>query len=105
MSQPDQPDELPTDLPHHLVFVRSTPDFTPDDVPAGLLREHRVALGVWGVLRVLDGTVRYVREDTGDARVVGAGEHQVIPPGVPHHVEPGPGSRLRVEFHRAPTDG
>jgi len=87
-------------LPDGVEWARTTPELTASTVPAGLLRAHRVAPGVWGVLRVLDGTVTFVEEATGATRDLAAGESQVIPPEVLHHVEPGPAARFVVEFHR-----
>lgn len=88
------------ELPGGLAFARETRQFEADDVPAGLLSAHRVAEGVWGVLRVHAGAVRYVDEGTGADVELEAGDERVIPPGVPHHVEPRPGSRLSVAFYR-----
>jgi tellurite resistance-related uncharacterized protein len=91
-------------LPPDVHLVRTTDEFTDTSVPTGLLRAHRVASGVWGRLRVLDGALRFVWEtgDDGDGESVdlAAGDSLVIPPDTPHRVEPGPGSRFVVEFHR-----
>lgn len=90
---------LPPDVEH----VRTTPAFTCDTVPAGLLKAHRVAPGVWGRLRVLEGTVTFVLEASGERRTMTAGETQVIEPDVAHHVELGQGSSFVVEFHKSRT--
>lgn len=88
------------ELPAGVAHVRTTPTFDAATVPPGLLRAHQVAEGVWGVLRVLAGTVTFVLEATGDRRTLRAGDHQVIQPLALHHVEPGPDARFEVEFHR-----
>jgi tellurite resistance-related uncharacterized protein len=97
-------------MPDGLTFVRVTPEFTSDTLPAGLRRAHRVAPGAWGRLRVLEGTVRFVFENA-DSEHGAAGTHELaqdesidIPPDVPHRVEPMSGCRLTVEFW-APTGG
>ncbi|MGI9578432.1 MAG: DUF1971 domain-containing protein, partial [Microthrixaceae bacterium] len=77
-----------------------TPEFTARTVPAALLSAHHLAPGVWGRLVVLEATVTYHLEETGDSRRVHSGQRQVIEPEVVHHVEPGPESRFLVEFHR-----
>ncbi len=87
-------------LPAGSRLVRTTPAFTTDTTPAALLSSHRVAEGVWGRLVVLEGAVTYCQEVTDETRMLGAGERQVIEPGVIHHVEPGHGARFVVEFHR-----
>ncbi len=104
-------------LPDGLTLQRSTDVFTDESVPDGLRRAHRVATGVWGRLRVLDGALRFVWEPTQPTDVGGighvdggidvaepvelvAGDSVVIPPDTPHRVEPAPGCRFLVEFHR-----
>lgn len=87
-------------LPAGLEHVRTTPTFTADDVPAGLLRAHHLAPGVWGRLQVEAGTLVYVEEVSGERRTLGPGDAQVIEPEVHHHVEPGDGARFCVEVHR-----
>ena len=38
---------------------KSTPVFDENTLPAGLRKEHRTKAGVWGVIRVLEGRLRY----------------------------------------------
>jgi tellurite resistance-related uncharacterized protein len=90
------------ELPAGLRLARTTPEFTAERVPAGLLDAHQVAEEVWGVLRVLEGTVVFVVEASGRRRELMKGDSQVIEPGVPHHVEPANDARFVVEFHRGP---
>ncbi len=88
-------------IPEGFVVVRTTEVFDPETVPAGLLRAHRVADGVWGRLVVRQGTVRLVFEDTPtEPVVVDAGSTAVIPPARRHHVELGGDARFAVEFWR-----
>lgn len=87
-------------LPDGVERLRTTPVFTAQSVPAGLLAAHRVATGVWGRLVVEAGFVTFVREDTGERRRLGPGEAQVIEPDLLHHVEPDDEARFVVEFHR-----
>lgn len=90
------------DLPAGLALVRTTDLFDQDSVPAGLLRAHRVADGVWGRLVVHDGTVVFVFEDDPSRPIdVTAPDSVVIPPGRLHHVEIIGPTRFTVEFHRA----
>jgi tellurite resistance-related uncharacterized protein len=89
-------------LPDDVELERTTPELTAQSVPPGLLRAHRVARGVWGRLRVLEGGLRFVWEADGEEAGIelAAGDAVVIPPEVAHHVEPGPTCRFVVEFHR-----
>ncbi len=93
--------ETDTSWPDRLRLVRTTPEFDETTVPAGLLAAHRIAEGVWGRLTVRSGSLRFVFESRPDVgRTVGSGEHQVIPPSEPHHVEMIGPVRFAVEFHR-----
>jgi cupin 2 domain-containing protein len=90
----------PVELPDGLRFVRSTPEFTAAEVPAGLLREHQLAPSVWGVLRVLRGSLVFVAQADAHRRTVVAGETQVIEPGSRHHIEPSDDIALVIDFYR-----
>lgn len=92
------------DLPDGLVLTRTTEAFDDRTVPAGLLRAHRVADGVWGRLVVHRGSVGFVFEDRPEdmMRVV-AGGSVVIPPGRLHHVELAGPCAFAIEFYRPAT--
>lgn len=98
---------MTTELPEGLELARTTDVFDEDSVPAGLLRAHRVASGVWGRLVVHSGSLGFVFEDESDIVVaVGVGEHLVIPPDRPHHLELDGPVTFAVEFHhRRASDG
>ncbi len=96
------------EIPDGFVLARTTEVFGAETVPAGLLRAHRVADGIWARLVVHAGRVRFVFEDAPDeAVVVKAGGAVVIPPARLHRVEPSGSARFAVEFHRPaePTSG
>lgn len=88
-------------LPDDVTLVRATDVFNEDTVPAGLLREHRVADGVWGRLVVDAGCLGFRFEDEDRTRHVSAGGSIVIPPQRLHHVDVDGPVQFRVEFHRA----
>lgn len=88
------------DLPPGLEFVRVTPTFDENSVPAGLLAAHQVAAGVWGRLLVRAGAVRFVFEGTGRTHDLVAGDSLAIPPQTLHHLQLTGPVRLAVEFHR-----
>lgn len=92
-------------LPTGSRLARTTPEFTADTVPDGLLGAHRVADEVWGRLCVFAGSVLFVEEESGQQRTVAASETQVIEPGVLHHVELADDARFVVEFHRMSPEG
>lgn len=85
------------------MLARTTDVFDNDSVPAGLLRSHRVADGVWGRLVVQTGALTFVFDDEPDNPIsVSAGESVAIPPGRVHHLEPDEPVTFVVEFHRQP---
>lgn len=88
-------------LPDGLELVRTTEEFDEGSVPAGLLRDHRVAAGVWGRLVVRSGALRFAFGDAEEFDV-GAGDTVVIPPDRVHHVSVDGAVRFVVEFHRIP---
>lgn len=99
------------ELPDHVEYVRTTDVFDQAHHPAGLLRAHRVANGVWARLLVHSGEMVFVFEDTpAEPTALSAGESIVIPPGRLHHVEMPSPVTFALEFHRersaaAPPEG
>ena len=87
-----------------LVPYKITPIFDENSLPAGLRRDHRTKVGVWGVIRVLDGRLRYW--------VLAPLSEFVLEPGVPglalpeqlHRVEPIGPTRMQVEFYSEKPD-
>lgn len=90
-------------LPQGLDHVRTTAVWDNESAPAGLLRAHHVAAGVWGQLVMHTGAVRFVFEDEPEEPIlVTAGEKMPIPPLLKHHVEFDGPATFAVEFHRIP---
>ena len=89
------------ELPAGLRVVRTTQVWDEVTMPAGLRRAHRVAAGVWGLLRVHQGRLRFqVHTEPQLDHILGAGDNQAIPPEVDHEVEPHGPVRFSVEFLR-----
>ena len=89
------------ELPDGLEVVRTTAVWDEHTLPDALRRDHRVASGVWGRIRVDEGALRFVAETDPPTDVtLAAGDTQPIPPDVPHHVEPLGQVRFVVEFLR-----
>lgn len=79
---------------------KATPVFDAETLPAGLRRAHSTKPGVWGLIRVLEGTVRYHVEDgSAPPRILSPASPGLIEPGQPHHVEPLGAMRMQVEFY------
>jgi tellurite resistance-related uncharacterized protein len=65
---------VPT-APSSKVPYKCTPIFDETTLPAGLRREHRTKAGVWGVIRVLEGRLRY--------RVLEPNSEVILEPAIP----------------------
>ena len=78
---------------------KSTPVFDENTLPAGLRREHRTKAGVWGIIRVLDGRVRYRVLDPVSEMILDPHHSGLVLPDQPHFVEPLGPIRMRVEFY------
>jgi tellurite resistance-related uncharacterized protein len=96
----------PAGLPPGLVAYRRTPVFDEDTIPAGLRREHRTKPGVWAVVSVLEGKLRFRAlpppSDPPSERLVAAGGQILVAPEQPHEIAPEGAVRFFVEFYRAP---
>lgn len=78
---------------------RSTPVFTETTLPPGLQRAHRTKAGTWGMLRVLEGSIRFVYEDGRPSAIVTKAAPQLIEPDSPHHVELLGPVALQLDFY------
>ena len=83
---------------------KSTPVFDEVTLPAGLRREHRTKVGAWGVIRVLEGRLRYQVLDPSSEVILEPGRPGLILPEQPHLVEPLGPVRLQVEFYDSHPD-
>lgn len=89
------------ELPAGHVAYKRTPVFEQDDIPAGLRRDHATKPGVWGVIHVLGGRLRYVVEPPlASERLLEPGVTGIVVPEVLHRVEAEGAVRFYVEFHR-----
>lgn len=78
---------------------KCTPVFTETTLPAGLRREHRTKPGVWGIIRVLSGRVRYRVLDPVSDTFLDPDNPGLVLPDQPHLVEPLGVVRMQVEFY------
>ena len=88
-------------FPEGLAKYSETPLFTADSVPDTLLKAHATKPGVWGKLQVVEGSLHYVVPGPPPSRAfLQAGDHGVIEPAVPHHLELSGPVAFKVEFYR-----
>lgn len=78
---------------------KSTPVFDEHTLPAGLRKEHRTKAGVWGVIRLLQGQVRYRVLDPVSETVLDPDHPGLVLPDQPHLVEPLGPMKMKVEFY------
>lgn len=81
---------------------RSTPVFTNDTLPEALRRAHSTKAGVWGLLKLIKGSVLYIVEETGERREIHAPHSVVIEPQQLHSVEPLGQMEMQVDFYHEP---
>lgn len=92
------------EMPEGWTAYKRTAEFDAGSIPAGLLRDHSTKKGVWGVIVVLSGRLRY-RIDALDGRemLLDPTTPGIVPPEALHHVAPDGPVRFFVEFHRRPA--
>ncbi|HEY5722584.1 MAG TPA: DUF1971 domain-containing protein [Allosphingosinicella sp.] len=94
-----------TSLPGSVVSYRRTPEFSEATVPAGLKRAHSTKEGVWGLIHVLDGRLRYrildERREPAELMLMPGLPPGIVEPTILHEVEPVGPVRFQVEFFRA----
>lgn len=90
--------------PENLVGYKKTREFSEKNVPAALLRDHATAAGVWGRLHVLEGSLGFCDQVTGETMVLSPGVHQCIYPDRVHHVSIQESVRFFVEFCHQKAD-
>jgi len=78
---------------------RSTPVFDEHTIPAALQGAHATKAGVWGMIRVLHGKLRYWREDGSPPLPLSPNLPGLVLPCEPHHVEVIGPVEMRVDFY------
>lgn len=81
---------------------RSTPVFDETSLPVALRREHRTKAGVWGVIRVLEGTLRLTILTLFSEQLLTPELPGLIAPEQAHFVEPIGPVRMQVDFYDHP---
>ncbi len=78
---------------------KSTPVFDENMLPGGLRKEHRTKVGVWGIIRVLEGRLRYRVLDPVTEMILDPEHPGLVLPDQPHLVEPLGAMRMQVDFY------
>lgn len=86
-------------LPPGVSAYKRTPTFDQDSLPAGLRREHRTKAGVWALIHVVEGSLRYRILEPPSEEILTPAAPGVVRPEQPHEVEPLGAMRMFVEFY------
>ncbi len=88
-------------LPEGLISHAQTPVFDETSVPKGLLEEHTTAKAVWGLIRIIEGSLVYrILEPEIEEHTLNQADLGVIEPQVVHQVELCGPVNFFVEFYR-----
>ena len=85
-------------LPEGLKVYKRTPTFDEYTLPAGLRREHRTKAGVWALIHVTEGSLRYRILDPFHEEMLTSDRPGVAWPEQLHEVEPIGSVRVFLEF-------
>ena len=89
------------ELPAGSQPYRTIGPFNSATLPAGLRAEHSLKEGVWAMLKLSEGSIRFVWDDSeGSIEDLVAPAELVIPPLAVHHVEENGPFRVTIAFHR-----
>lgn len=86
-------------LPVDAVPYKRTPTFDQDTMPTGLRHEHRTKPGVWGLIQVVEGQLRYRIIDPPSEQILSPEQPGVVHPEQRHEVTPIGDVRFFVEFY------
>ena len=87
-------------LPGGLTPYRKTPVFTAATVPDGITGDHSTKPGVWALIHVVRGTLRYEIVERGEVYELTPDRPGVVEPETSHKVTPDGGCEFFVEFWR-----
>ena len=89
------------ELPAGFAPYKRTPVFDEDVIPRGLLKDHSTKAGVWGVIHVVKGRLRYIVEPPlARELALDPARPGVVVPEVLHRVVADGAVQFYVEFHR-----
>jgi len=91
-------------LPAGLQSYKRTASFTQDTTPAALLNDHSTKAGVWGLIHVEEGSLRYHVTDSRrqplEQILMPDSGPGIVEPTIMHKVQPTGPVRFYVEFLR-----
>lgn len=88
------------EFPAGLQPYNRTPLFTEVTIPAGLARHHSTKAGVWGLIQVVEGRLRYRIIEPPVESILDPSHPGIVQPTQPHEVAALGPVRFFVEFYR-----
>ena len=88
------------ELPDGLPAYNKTQTYTDKTTPGMMKNDHQTRIGVWGKIIVLKGQVNYLIPADNEEIMLEPGLDGIIEPTTLHKVDPQPGSKFYIEFHR-----
>jgi tellurite resistance-related uncharacterized protein len=86
-------------LPDHVQHYSTSPVFTEETVPKGLLKDHNTKSGVWGLICVNEGELEYIIEDK-EKHILSPESKGVVEPEIKHHIKPVGTVSFFIEFYK-----
>lgn len=91
----------PIPVPETLETYQEIGPFSGENLPKGLLKDHRLKAGSWGRLTILEGAIRFIWSDGRTDNVtedLSAGDVLMIPPQALHNLEKTGDFLLKIAF-------
>ncbi|WP_263322161.1 DUF1971 domain-containing protein [Endozoicomonas sp. Mp262] len=88
-----------TKLPSSVTPYKKTTIFTSDNIPKAFLKEHSTAPGTWGILHIIEGTLIFCDDETGQEYPLAKDKKMVIAPTKRHHLKLSGYAEIYVEFY------
>lgn len=86
-------------LPEHVQQYSTSPVFTGETVPKGLLKDHNTKSGVWGLICVNKGELEYIIEDK-ETHILTPENKGVVEPEIKHHIKPLGAVSFYIKFYK-----
>eukprot|EP00546_Thalassionema_frauenfeldii_P021694 CAMPEP_0178904968 /NCGR_PEP_ID=MMETSP0786-20121207/5991_1 /TAXON_ID=186022 /ORGANISM="Thalassionema frauenfeldii, Strain CCMP 1798" /LENGTH=106 /DNA_ID=CAMNT_0020576477 /DNA_START=144 /DNA_END=464 /DNA_ORIENTATION=- len=97
---------MPDGMVNYSTVPADSDFFTATTIPQGLLKDHSTKDGTWAIIRVFQGKLEYVIEETLKFEITPFSNQGIIEPNRKHHVKALTDDvQFVVEFHRLADTG
>ena len=87
-------------IPEAACAYTRTKTFTETTLPTKIRENHQTAPGVWGLITVVRGKVRYEIPSTEEMHILVPGAPGIVEPEIPHRANPIGEASFFIEFYR-----